>query len=58
MRTTCCNDGWEMLPTRVQVLKPVCEVRVWLTCPKCKNTVVNTYTYPVGEKDIEVQIID
>jgi hypothetical protein len=59
-RTTCGNDGWEMLPFKIQVIKPQCEVRVWLICPKCKNVIVDTYTYPVGyfPNDIEVQIED
>jgi hypothetical protein len=61
-RTTCGKDGWEMLPYKIQVIKPECEIRVWLACPNCKNVVVDTYTYPVGGfggfKDIEVQIVE
>ena len=61
-RTTCGKDGWEMLPTKVDVIKGECDIRVWLTCPKCENTIVNTYTYPVGGfgkyKDLEVTIIE
>jgi hypothetical protein len=60
MITTCGKDGWQMVPFRIQVIKPSCEIRVWLICPHCKNVVVDTYTYPVGGlkgmAEIEVQI--
>lgn len=53
MMITCYNDGHEMVPTELDVIKDLQEIRIRLTCPYCKANLTHTYEYG-GENSDEL----